>query len=194
MSPTGAACWWGQVRLRGAGSNGCSMPARMSSSLRPKSTPTFASCVAGRGEIHRPRVRSRPMSSASLLVIAATNDAAVNRAVHAAATKAGVLVNTVDDVGLSSVIFPSIVNRDPVIVAVSTGGRSPTLARRVRSLIEARLPSRLGTAADVVGALAFARSNRRTGRRVAAPVLGRVARRSCCERDVRRQRRSRRTR
>ena len=60
-------------------------------------------------------------------------------------------INTVDDASLSSVIFPSIIQRDPVIVAVSTGGRSPTLARRVRSLIEARLPIGLGKAADALG-------------------------------------------
>jgi len=85
-----------------------------------------------------------------LLAIAATDDSAVNRAVYDAANKRGVLVNTVDDATLSSVIFPSIVKRDPVIVAVSTGGRSPTLARRVRSLLEMRLPARLGMAADVL--------------------------------------------
>jgi uroporphyrin-III C-methyltransferase/precorrin-2 dehydrogenase/sirohydrochlorin ferrochelatase len=71
----------------------------------------------------------------------------VNRAVHVAAIERGVLVNTVDDAALSSAIFPAIVDRNPVVVAVSTGGRSPTLARRVRALLEARLPAGLGNAA-----------------------------------------------
>jgi len=105
---------------------------------------------AGRGEI-RARAFETADVAGMLLVIAATDDAAVNRAVHDAARSHDVLVNTVDDASLSSVIFPSIVHRDPVIVAVSTGGRSPTLARRVRSLIEARLPVGLGKAADALG-------------------------------------------
>ena len=104
---------------------------------------------AGRSEILERHFEPADVTGA-VLVIAATSDRAVNRAVHAAAVAHGVLVNTVDDAALSSVIFPSIVKRDPVIVAVSTGGRSPTLARRVRSLIEARLPARLGMAADVL--------------------------------------------
>jgi uroporphyrin-III C-methyltransferase/precorrin-2 dehydrogenase/sirohydrochlorin ferrochelatase len=104
---------------------------------------------AGRGEI-----LERPFETAdvagAVLAIAATNDPAVNRAVHAAATERGVLVNTVDDAALSSAIFGSIVRRDPVVIAVSTGGRSPTLARRVRGLLEARLPARLGMVAEVL--------------------------------------------
>jgi uroporphyrin-III C-methyltransferase / precorrin-2 dehydrogenase / sirohydrochlorin ferrochelatase len=105
---------------------------------------------ADRGEI---RVREFVPADVvgMLLVIAATDSSVVNRAVYEAATAQGVLINTVDDASLSSVIFPSIIRRDPVIVAVSTGGRSPTLARRVRSLIEARLPIGLGKAADALG-------------------------------------------
>jgi uroporphyrin-III C-methyltransferase/precorrin-2 dehydrogenase/sirohydrochlorin ferrochelatase len=86
-----------------------------------------------------------------VLVIAATNSTAVNRAVYAAAMQRGILVNTVDDAEISTVIFPSIVNRDPVVVAVSTGGRSPTLARRIRAMIEARLPQGTGALAELLG-------------------------------------------
>jgi uroporphyrin-III C-methyltransferase/precorrin-2 dehydrogenase/sirohydrochlorin ferrochelatase len=85
------------------------------------------------------------------LVVAATDDAMVNRAVAASAARAGVLVNSVDDAAGSTAIFPSIVDRDPVVVAVSSSGRSPTLARRVRGLIEARLPAQLGALAERLG-------------------------------------------
>ena len=85
------------------------------------------------------------------LVVAATDDATVNRAVYAACEANAVLVNTVDDAALSSAIFPSIVNRDPVLVAIGTGGRSPTLARLVRGWMERRLPARLGALADWAG-------------------------------------------
>jgi uroporphyrin-III C-methyltransferase/precorrin-2 dehydrogenase/sirohydrochlorin ferrochelatase len=87
----------------------------------------------------------------AMLVVAATDDVGVNRAVHAAASRHGALVNTVDDAALSNAIFPSIIDRDPVLVAVSTGGRSPTLARRVRTMIEARLPSGLSNVAAALG-------------------------------------------
>ena len=78
------------------------------------------------------------------LVVAATNDATGDQQIYEDCRAAGVLVNTVDATALSSAIFPSIVDRDPVLVAVSTGGRSPTLARVVRSWLEIRLPPSLG--------------------------------------------------
>ena len=85
------------------------------------------------------------------LVVAATNDSDVNRAIYDACEANAVLINTVDDAALCTAIFPSIVNRDPVLVAVGTGGRSPTLARLVRGWIERRLPARLGALADWAG-------------------------------------------
>jgi uroporphyrin-III C-methyltransferase/precorrin-2 dehydrogenase/sirohydrochlorin ferrochelatase len=78
------------------------------------------------------------------LVIAATDDAQVNGEVAAAARALGLWVNVVDDAIQSTFIVPSIVDRSPVVVAVSTGGASPMLARRVRARIEAMLPAGLG--------------------------------------------------
>ena len=83
-------------------------------------------------------------------VVAATDDAATNAQVFADCSAEDILVNTVDAADLSSAIFPSIVDRDPVLVAVSTGGRSPTLARVVRGWLEARLSPRLGALAEFV--------------------------------------------
>ncbi len=83
-----------------------------------------------------------------LLVIAATDDAGVNRAAFAACRERRVLINTVDDAALSTAIFPSIVDRGPVTVAVSTGGASPTLARRIREQIETLLPAATGRLAE----------------------------------------------
>ncbi len=85
------------------------------------------------------------------LVVAATNDAATNARVHEAAERASVWVNTVDDMALSSAIFPAIVDRDPITVAISTGGASPTLATRIRGWIEALLHPRLGALAEFLG-------------------------------------------
>ncbi len=86
------------------------------------------------------------------LVISATDDEAVNRQVYEDCTAAGLLINSVDRPALSNVIFPGIVDRTPVLVAISTGGASPTMARVVRGWLEARLPARLGALAEFVRA------------------------------------------
>ncbi len=85
------------------------------------------------------------------LVIAATNDAALNRRVFDAANARHRLVNVVDDQPLCSFIFPSIVDRSPLLVAISSGGNAPVLARLLREKIEALLPGNLGRMAEVAG-------------------------------------------
>ena len=81
------------------------------------------------------------------LAFGATDDAAVNRAVSEAAQAAGVPVAIVDSPKLSTFITPAIVDRDPITVAIASGGASPVLARRIRARIEALLPARLGALA-----------------------------------------------
>ena len=71
------------------------------------------------------------------LVIAATDDEQVNADVAAAAEAAGLWVNVVDDPARSSFIFPSIIDRSPIIVAISSGGAAPVLARLLRERLEA---------------------------------------------------------
>jgi uroporphyrin-III C-methyltransferase/precorrin-2 dehydrogenase/sirohydrochlorin ferrochelatase len=85
------------------------------------------------------------------LAIAATDSAATNTAVAQTARAARVPVNVVDSPELSSFIFPAIIDRSPLIVAVGSGGRSPVLARRVRAQIEALLPANLGALARFLG-------------------------------------------
>ncbi|MDH3327221.1 MAG: siroheme synthase, partial [Gammaproteobacteria bacterium] len=72
----------------------------------------------------------------SKLVISATNDCAVNKTVSELARQAGIPVNVVDAPELCSFIVPSIIDRSPVVVAVSSGGRSPVLARLLRAKLE----------------------------------------------------------
>ena len=81
------------------------------------------------------------------LVVAATDDRAVNAAVAAAANGARIPCNVVDDRELSSFIMPAIIDRSPVQIAVSTGGASPVLARLIRERLETLLDGSLGTLA-----------------------------------------------
>ncbi len=81
------------------------------------------------------------------VVFAATDDEAVNEMVSRQAHALRVPVCVVDNQELSSFITPALVDRSPVQVAITTGGASPVLARRVRQMVEAMLPARLGEAA-----------------------------------------------
>ncbi len=83
------------------------------------------------------------------LVIAATGDTRVNRAVAEAAEARGVFANVVDDAALCSFQVPAVIDRGPLVVAVSTGGTAPVLARLVRERLEALLDGSLATLATL---------------------------------------------
>jgi siroheme synthase-like protein len=78
------------------------------------------------------------------LVIAATHDREVNRAVFEEATHHRILCNTADDPPLCDFFFASIVQRGDLQIAISTAGQSPALAQRLRREIDAQLPADLG--------------------------------------------------
>ncbi len=78
------------------------------------------------------------------LVIAATNDAAVNRRVAELADQAGILCNVVDDLEACRFIMPAIVDRSPLMVAIASAGSAPVLVRTLREKFERLLPARLG--------------------------------------------------
>ncbi len=83
------------------------------------------------------------------LVIAATDDREVNRAAADAASARHILSNVVDDPALSSFQVPSIVDRSPLIVAISSSGVAPVLARRMRERIESLFDHTLGPLAKL---------------------------------------------
>jgi uroporphyrin-III C-methyltransferase / precorrin-2 dehydrogenase / sirohydrochlorin ferrochelatase len=75
----------------------------------------------------------------------------VGEAVSARAKAVGLPVNVMDDLKHSTFIFPAIVDRGDVVVAIGTGGASPVVARRVRERVEAMLPARIGDLATFIG-------------------------------------------
>ena len=84
------------------------------------------------------------------VVIASTNNREVNEKVATLAKSRGIPVNVVDDPSLGSFIMPSIVDRSPVQIAVSTGGASPVLARMIRTKLEGCIPTAYGRLAALV--------------------------------------------
>jgi uroporphyrin-III C-methyltransferase/precorrin-2 dehydrogenase/sirohydrochlorin ferrochelatase len=92
------------------------------------------------------------MISESVLVIAATDDTAVNAMVSALAQMHHVPVNVVDDPELSTCIFPSTLSRGPMTVAVSSGGQAPVLTRLLRARLDVLLPVSLNGLSDLVAA------------------------------------------
>jgi len=85
------------------------------------------------------------------LAIAATDDMDTNRYVYQGASARHLPVNVVDQPELCSFIFPSIVDRSPLIVAVSSGAKSPVLARLLRARLETFIPAAYGSLAALLG-------------------------------------------
>jgi precorrin-2 dehydrogenase/sirohydrochlorin ferrochelatase len=80
----------------------------------------------------------------AFLVVSATDNAAVNRAVFAEAEASNIICNCVDDPPFCDFYFPSVVRRGDLQIAISTAGASPALAQRLRKEINAQLPLDLG--------------------------------------------------
>ncbi|KEI71706.1 siroheme synthase CysG [Endozoicomonas elysicola] len=85
------------------------------------------------------------------LVIAATDDSVVNQQVALSAQRRHLFVNVVDDADAGNAVMPAIVDRSPVVVAFSTGGKAPVLARLLRQKLETLLPQGYGRLAALAG-------------------------------------------
>ena len=85
------------------------------------------------------------------LVIAATDDGATNLAVSAAAKSLNIPVNVVDEAELCSFMMPSIVDKAPVLVAISSSGTAPVLTSKLKEMIEIVIPGRIDALANLMG-------------------------------------------
>jgi len=120
--------------------------------VAPRLLPELATRAAHAELVHIAQPFAPAHLAGAALIVAASDDAQVNAAVSRAAHERQVPVNVVDCAELSSFIFPAIIDRSPIVIAVSSAGASPVLARQLRAQLEALLPARLGALARFLGA------------------------------------------
>jgi uroporphyrin-III C-methyltransferase/precorrin-2 dehydrogenase/sirohydrochlorin ferrochelatase len=115
----------------------------------PQLCATLAAAAAAGTLVHRAARYAPEALDDAVLVIAATDDRNVNAGVSRDAQARRLPVNVVDDPELCSFIMPAIVDRSPMIIAVSTGGASPVLARLTRARLESLIPAAYGKLAEL---------------------------------------------
>jgi len=119
--------------------------------VAPEISPELHSLLQqAQGDWQRACYAERYLQSQTL-VVAATPDREVNAAVHRDASARGLPVNVVDSPDLCSFIFPAVIDRNPLLIAISSSGKSPVLARMVRRKIEAMVPAAYGRLAAFAG-------------------------------------------
>lgn len=107
--------------------------------------PTIADAIRAWPECHCVERGFQPADLDGVaLAVSATDDETLNRRVSDEARARGVLVNVVDSPELCDVIFPSIVDRDPLIIGITSSGQAPVLARSVRAKLESSIPASYG--------------------------------------------------
>lgn len=93
------------------------------------------------------------MLSAFRVVIAATNDSTINHDVAMKAQKINIPVNVVDEPDHSTFLMPAIIDRSPLLIAISSAGKAPVLARKIRQQIEQLVPDGMGRVVELAGQL-----------------------------------------
>lgn len=117
----------------------------------PKLDPELSSLVAEGRIAHQTGPITPDTFSDTALVFIASGCPGIDMALHALAKAGGATVNVVDQPQLCDAITPSIVDRDPVVVAIGTEGTAPVLARQIKTKLEEALEPRLGDLAALAG-------------------------------------------
>jgi precorrin-2 dehydrogenase/sirohydrochlorin ferrochelatase len=123
--------------------------------VAPELTPSLSQLASSNSIRHIPASYTSDLSDLSdyALVFAATDDREVNKRVSADCQSRGILVNVVDDPELCTFFVLAIVQREDLIISISTSGRSPAMARWLRERLEASLGPEYGQLADILGDL-----------------------------------------
>lgn len=118
--------------------------------VAPELDPELIDLVESRRARHCQTIEDDLFTDAALVFVA-TGCRGADAAMHAIAKRAGALVNVVDWPDLCDAMTPSIVDRDPVVVAIGTEGKAPVLGRRLKTRVEEMLHPRLGAYAELAG-------------------------------------------
>ena len=119
--------------------------------IAPEICPRLAELTMMGATRHEPR-RFQPGDLVGAeIVISATDDASVNESVASAARALHIPVNVADNAALSTFIMPSVIDRPPLQIAISSAGNSPVLARKIRTLVESLVPHAYGRLAALGG-------------------------------------------
>ncbi|WP_379544408.1 siroheme synthase CysG [Psychrobacter sp. R86515] len=89
--------------------------------------------------------------SGARVIIAATDDETLNHQIYADATELNIPVNVVDTPHLCDFIFPAIIDRNPIVIGISSNGKAPVLARLLRARLETLIPQGYGKLAKLAG-------------------------------------------
>jgi uroporphyrin-III C-methyltransferase/precorrin-2 dehydrogenase/sirohydrochlorin ferrochelatase len=104
-----------------------------------------------RGTVTRKSYQQADLTEKYDLVVAATNRGLVNQQIVTDCRSLKILVNRVDNASDSDVVFPAVVDRDPILVAISSGGNSPQFSKLIRDRINTCIPSAYGSLARLFG-------------------------------------------
>jgi len=119
----------------------------------PHLTPHLQQLVATKKIHHIPHESLDTYMDNTFMVIAATDDAEVNSRIASLAKKHGLLINTVDQPKDCNFIMPSIVKRGNLQIAISTAGKSPALAKKIRKSLESTFPPEYDSFAELLGVI-----------------------------------------
>ncbi len=121
--------------------------------ISPELTKKLKGLVRTKRVEYIPRVYEKGDLHGFPIAFSATNDRAVNKAIAEDARGEGVLLNVIDDPELCDFIVPSLLRRGSLVIAVSTSGKCPSMARRIRLELEERFGEEYTTLIDILGAI-----------------------------------------